>query len=116
VAGQGDIGQVEFGQQGVEVGGESVVVVAVGRLAGLTESAPVIGDDPVARLQQNRDLLVPGAAAERVAVDQDNGPALAVVLVIQIDIPEFSCPTVVYGTLSSLAKWRWLSESDANPV
>jgi hypothetical protein len=61
-------------QQCVDVGGEGVVVIADARLAGLAEPAPVIGDDPVTGLQQYRGLLVPGAAAERVAVDQHAGP------------------------------------------
>ena len=86
MADQSDIGQIEFGQQGIEVGGERVVVVAVSGLAGFPESAPVVGDDPGARPQQGRNLLVPGAAAERVAVNQDDRSAVAVVLVIQIDV------------------------------
>jgi len=66
VPGQHGVAQVQVFQQGVEVGGEGVVVVADGRLAGLAEPAPVVGDDPVPGVQQDRDLLVPGAAAERV--------------------------------------------------
>jgi hypothetical protein len=37
-------------EHGVEVGGEGVVVVTNGRLAGLAEAATVIGDDAVAGL------------------------------------------------------------------
>jgi hypothetical protein len=59
---QDGVVQVEVLQQRVEVGGEGVVVIADGGLAGLAEPAPVVGDDPVPGLQQNRDLLVPGAA------------------------------------------------------
>jgi hypothetical protein len=44
------------------------------------------GDDPVAGLQQGRDLLVPGPAAERVSVDQDHGLARAVVFVVDLDV------------------------------
>src|SRR5215471_6845935 len=73
-------------QQGVQVGGEGVVVVAGGGLAGLAEPAPVVGDDPVAGLQQGRDLLVPGPAAERVPVDQHHRLAGAVIFVVDIDV------------------------------
>jgi hypothetical protein len=73
-------------QQGIEVGGEGVVVIPGRRLAGLAEPAPVVGDDPVSGLQQDRDLLVPGTAAERVAVDQHDGPAGATILVVDLDV------------------------------
>jgi hypothetical protein len=73
-------------QQGIEVGGEGVVVVADDRLAGLAEPAPVVGDDPVAGLQQHRNLLVPGTATERVAVDQHDGLAGAMILVVDLDV------------------------------
>src|SRR5207302_8357786 len=62
-----------------------VVVVSGGRLAGVAKPAPVVGDHPVAGLQQHRDLPVPGTAAERVAVNQDDRPSLAVVLVVEVD-------------------------------
>jgi hypothetical protein len=55
------VAQVQVLQQGIEVGGEGVVVIPRGRLAGLAEPAPVVGDDPVPGVQQDRDLLVPGA-------------------------------------------------------
>jgi len=64
--------QVEFREQLVEVRGEGVVVVADRRLAGLAEAATVVRDDAEARLEQRRDLLLPRAAAEREAVDQDD--------------------------------------------
>jgi hypothetical protein len=78
--------QVQVLQQGVEVSGEGVIVVASGRLAGLAEPAPVIDDDPVPGVQQDRDLLVPGPAAERVAVDQHHRLAGAVILVVDLDV------------------------------
>ena len=84
--GQDGVAQVQVVQQGVQVGGEGVVVIAGGRLAGLAEPAPVVGDDPVAGLQQRRDLLVPGAAAERIAVDQHHRLAGAVILVMDLDV------------------------------
>src|SRR5712691_10359602 len=70
----------------MEVGGEGVVVIPRCRAAGLAEAAPVVGDDPVPGVQQDRDLLVPGAAAERVAVDQHDGLAGAVILVVDLDV------------------------------
>jgi hypothetical protein len=81
-----DAGQVQVLQQGVQVGGEGVVVIAGDRLAGLAEPAPVVGDDPVAGLEQRRDLPVPGTAAERVAVDQHHRLAGAMILVMDLDV------------------------------
>ena len=70
--------------------GHSTVVVAMGVAIvvalGLAEPAAVVGDDPVAGLQQHPDLLVPGPAAERVLVDQHDGLADAVVLVVDLDV------------------------------
>jgi hypothetical protein len=83
---QHGVAQVEVLQQGVQVGGEGVVVVPGGGLAGLAEPAPVVGDHPVAGIQQGWDLLVPGAAAERVPVDQHHRPAGAVIVVIDLDV------------------------------
>ena len=83
---QDGVAQVQVLQQGVQVGGEGVVVIAGGRLAGLAEPAPVVGDDPVPGLEQGRDLLVPGAAAERVAVDQHDRLAGAMILVVDLDV------------------------------
>src|SRR5262249_51077746 len=44
------------------------------------------GDHPVPGLQQRRDLPVPGAAADRVPVDQHHRLAGAVVLVMDLDV------------------------------
>jgi hypothetical protein len=57
--GQDRVVQVQVLQERVEVGGERVVVIPGGGLAGVAEPAPVVGDDPVAGVQQHRDLLVP---------------------------------------------------------
>ena len=84
--GQHGVAQVQVFHQDAEVGGEGVVVIPGDRLAGLAEPAPVVGDDPVAGLEQGRDLLVPGAAAERVAVDQHHRLADAMILVIDLDV------------------------------
>src|ERR1700690_12459 len=84
--GQHGAAQVQMFQQGIEVGGEGVVVIPGRRLAGLAEPAPVVGDDPVPGVQQDPDLLVPGAAAERVAVDQHDGQAGTMILVVDLDV------------------------------
>ena len=96
--GQHGVAQVQVFQQGIEVGGEGVVVIPGCRLAGLAEPAPVVGDDPVPGLQQDRDLLVPGAAAERVAVDQHDGLAGAMIGVVDLDVG---------AVLSSDFDWDW---------
>ena len=70
----------------MKVLGEGVVVVARGWLAGLAEPPSVIGDDPVARLQQDGKLFLPRSAAQGVPVDQDNGLPRAVVFVVKLDI------------------------------
>ena len=67
---ESDVCQVQGLQQPGEVTGKRVVVVAGCRLTGLAEPAPVICDNPVPGLQQDRDLLVPGPAAQRVPVDE----------------------------------------------
>jgi muconolactone delta-isomerase len=56
------VADIQVVQHGVEVGGEGVVVIPGCRLTGLDDPAPVVGDDPVPGLQQDRDLLVPGPA------------------------------------------------------
>jgi hypothetical protein len=48
-------------------------------------TSPVLADDPVAGREQDRELLVPGPAAERVAVDEDHRRTAAVVLVVKVD-------------------------------
>src|SRR5690606_22887468 len=62
-----------------------VVVVAGGRLAGVAESSAVIGDDPVAGLEEGRRLLLPRTAVERVAVDEHDRLAGSVIFVVQLD-------------------------------
>ncbi len=78
-ADEGDVAQVEVAQHRVEVIGEGVVVVrAVGtRLVRPAEAPPVVGEDPVARRPEGRLLARPRCSAERPAVDQDDGPAVA---------------------------------------
>ncbi len=87
-ADQDRVAQVEGGHQGVQVGGERVVVEAGGRPAGAAETAAVVGDHPVPRLQQGRELLLPGVPVQRIAVDQDHrlSGGVAVVLVVELDV------------------------------
>jgi hypothetical protein len=80
------VGQVQVGDQRVQVGGEGVVVVAGRGLAGLAEAAPVISDHPVAGLQQDAFLLLPGVPVQRVAVNQHDRLAGAVVFVVDLDV------------------------------
>jgi hypothetical protein len=77
--------QVERGHERVQIGGEVVVVIAGGGLAGFAEPAPVIGDDPVPIGDQGPFLPLPGPAAQREAVDEHDRPARAVILVVQLD-------------------------------
>ena len=51
--------QIELREENVEVRGEGVVVVAHAWLARAPEASAVVGDDPEARVQQWRDLLLP---------------------------------------------------------
>ena len=86
MADQSEIVQVELGDELVQVLRESVVVIARPRLAGLAESSAVVGDDAMARIQQDGELLLPCAAAQRIAVDQNDWRARAVVFVIEVDV------------------------------
>jgi hypothetical protein len=83
---QHHIGQFQRQHQAVEVGGEGVVVVPRRRSGRPAEAAAVVGDYPVAGGQQARQLLLPGSAVERVAVDQYDRPAGAVILVVELDV------------------------------
>ena len=82
---QRDAVQAELVDQHLQVGRERVPVVAAGGLARLARAAAVVGDHPVAGREQRRHLLVPGPPAERVAVDEDDRRAAAVVLVVEVD-------------------------------
>lgn len=65
--------------RGVEVAGEGVVVLAgaLAELLGAAEPAPVVGDDPKARLEQGRGPGLPRLATERPSVDEDDGATVA---------------------------------------
>src|SRR5262249_8276696 len=81
----GDVAQIQGVEERLEVGGEGVVVVSSSRLAGLAKPAPVIGDNAAPLLQQRRDLLIPGAATQWKAMNQDDWPSGAVVFIVQVD-------------------------------
>jgi hypothetical protein len=75
---------------------EAVVVVADGRLARLAEAPAVIADGAVALREQRPLLTLPRAAVERIAVDQDDGRAGAVVVVVAMSAL-FSVPALTSG-------------------
>ena len=70
----------------LEIGREGVVVKAGGRLAGPPEAAAVITDAAVARLEQDPLLSLPRVAVERIAVNEDDRLAGAVVSVVDLDV------------------------------
>ena len=72
-ADEDDVAQVEGLQDGVEVGGEGVVVVAGRRPSTTGRTATVVGDDPVSGGEQLARLALPAVTVQRVAVDQDDG-------------------------------------------
>src|SRR5229473_2576893 len=84
--GQHHPGQVQVLDQGVQVGGEGVVVIADRGLAGLAEAAAVVGDDPVPSLEEDAFLLFPRVPVERVAVNEHDRLPGAVVLVVDLDV------------------------------
>src|SRR5438552_211335 len=55
--------------------------------ARLAEPPTVVRDDPVARVEQDRELLLPGRPAQGPTVRQHDGPARAVVLIVELDGP-----------------------------
>src|SRR5439155_11989819 len=83
---QDHVVEVEVFDQRVQVGGEGVVVVPDGGLAGPAEPAAVVGDHAISGGQQNPVLPLPGVAVERVPVDEHDRLALAVVLVVDVDV------------------------------
>ena len=83
-AGQDHLTQVELVDQGLEIGSEGVIVVAGGGLARVPEPPSVVGDHPPTGVEQDGQLLLPGVAVQRVAVDQHDRPAGTVVLVVQL--------------------------------
>ena len=86
--------KVELGHQLVQVLGHGVVMVAQRRLARFAESPAVVRDDPITRAEQGGCLLLPGTATQWPTVDKHDRLTRSVVLIVEIDAPEFSLPTV----------------------
>jgi hypothetical protein len=80
------LAQVEGLEQYVQVGGERVVVVALGDLARIAEAAPVVSDDAISGGDELSGLQLPAVAVERIAVDQHHRLPLPLVLVVELDI------------------------------
>jgi hypothetical protein len=62
----------------------------------------------VAGVQEDGDLLVPGAAAERVAVDQRDGLAGTMILVVDLDV---GVVLVADGDCKHGVSFRWRGRS-----
>ena len=73
--------QVEVFDDRGEVVGVVVHVVAVGGLRGAAVAAPVVGDDPVAVLQEEQHLVVPVVGRQRPAMAEHDRLTLTPVLV-----------------------------------
>ena len=84
--GQSEVLQLQECDQLAKVFCERVIVVTFGGLAGLAEAPAVVCDDSVSRIQQPRDLLLPGGAAQGIPVDQDHRFAGAVIFVVKLDV------------------------------
>ena len=78
--------QVQMLDEGVVVGGEGVVVVAGGRLAGLPPAPAVVQDHPVTGRQQHRHLLLPCRSVQRIPMGQHHRGTGTVVLVVDLDV------------------------------
>lgn len=79
------IAQVERRHERVQICGEGVIVIARPGLTRTAEASAVVRDDPVARVEQDRKLLLPGRPAQGPPVNQHDGATRAVVLVVEID-------------------------------
>jgi hypothetical protein len=73
-------------EQRLQITREGVVVEAGGRLARPPEAATVVADAAVTGREQLPLLALPGVAVERIAVDQDDRPAAAVIVVVDLDV------------------------------
>ena len=77
--------EAEMGDHRREVVGIVVHVVAVGDLRRAAMTAPVMGDDTKALVEKEHHLGVPVVGRQRPAVAEDDGLALAPVLVEDLD-------------------------------
>src|SRR5690606_25580892 len=114
---QSDVGQVQGSDEGSEVVGVAVHVVACRCLTRPAMSPSVVGDDPKPVLGQEQHLSVPGIRAEGPAVGEHNGGALSPVLVVDVrpvtgrDVAHGGTPLVELsrrscGTAGSIASGR----------
>ncbi len=69
----------------VEPGRASTGTATAFPVAGVTETAAIVGDHPVAGREQDALLLLPGRTVERVPVNEHDRAAAAVVLVEDVD-------------------------------
>ena len=88
-------GQIQAAQQSIEIGRERIVVVPDAGLARSAEAAAVIRDHAMAGREQRGGLLFPRVTVQRPAMDEHDRRSGAVVLVIDLDGVEFSCPTLM---------------------
>jgi hypothetical protein len=77
--------EVEGFQQGVQVGGERVVVVAGSDLRRLAEAPPIVSDDAVSGGEQFPRLTLPAVTVQRISVDQNDGLTRALILIVELD-------------------------------
>src|SRR2546423_10722460 len=73
--------EIEMCGQGSEIIGVVIHVVAAIDLSGTAMPAAVVGDDPIAVLEEEHHLRIPIIGRQRPAVTEDNRLTLAPVLV-----------------------------------
>src|SRR5882672_2517015 len=76
--------QVKLFGEGGKIVGVGVHLVPIPRLCGTAVSSPVMGNDSIAMQAEEQHLGVPVVGAERPAVTEDDGLALAPVLVVNL--------------------------------
>ena len=77
--------QIEMRRHGRKVVGIVIHVVAVAGLAGAAMAAAVMGDDPIAVIEEEQQLRVPVIGRERPAMREHHRLAAAPVLVVDLD-------------------------------
>jgi len=81
--------EVEMCGEGRKVGGVMIHVMSAVGLGGTAMSAPVVGDDAIAVVEEEHHLCVPIVGRQRPAVAENDRLALAPVFVIDLR-PVFS--------------------------
>ncbi len=69
---EGDFGRAHLINDCGEIVCEHVIIIAIGGMTRLPETATIIGDYAIARLQQRKRLIFPHVAGQGPAVDQDH--------------------------------------------